>query len=271
MGMVRPPAVAGLFYPGGSAALAQAVDEYLAAARVPVLPNVRAVIAPHAGYIYSGPTAGYAFKSLQSGLASGRTTVYLLGPSHRSWFQGISTGDFDWRTPLGTVPMATEAVQALWALGARYRPMPEAHRDEHSLEVQLPFLLRVAPDLQLVPLLFGEVDPQVVGLDLAAQLRDQQDARVVVSSDLSHFNEYDTARRMDQSFLQQVLEGQAAAVERAQYGACGHTPIAALIKVAEELGWTPHLLDYRNSGDTAGDKMRVVGYAAVAYTETPRS
>jgi AmmeMemoRadiSam system protein B len=267
VGAVRSPAVAGMFYPGTRAALERAVDGYLAQAGERPLPNVRAVIAPHAGYIYSGLTAAYAYQALQPGLPAGRVTVYLLGPAHRAWFNGVSTGDFDFQTPLGVVPTDREKVRELWALDTHYQALPGAHQGEHCLEVQVPFLQRIVPDLHLVPLLFGEVDASAVGRELAGRLRDEPDSRVVVSSDLSHFNDYDTACKMDQSFLEHVLAGHSAAVERERHGACGRIPIAALIEMAAGLEWTPHLLDYRNSGDTAGDKSRVVGYAAVAYTE----
>ena len=267
MSNVRAPAVAGMFYPGDRAALAAAVDSYLADADPPELSNVRAVIAPHAGYIYSGPTAGYAFKALQSGLPAGKTTIYLLGPAHRVWLDGVSTGDFEgFATPLGVVPIAQDSAQALRALETRYRALPAAHQGEHSLEVEVPFLQQIVPQLQLVPQLFGDVDPRAVGRELAGRLQEEPEARVVVSSDLSHFDDYETARRMDQSFLQRVLEGDIAAVQGDERGACGRVPIAALMEMAAELGWRPHLLDYRNSGDTAGDKRRVVGYAAIAYT-----
>ncbi len=267
---VRRPAVAGMFYPGGRADLAEAVDGYLAEARSPEmegLESVRAVIAPHAGYIYSGPTAGYAFKALQSSLPAGRTTVYLLGPAHRVWFDAVSTGDFSsFSTPLGDAPVDQDGVRSLWTLGTHYQALPDAHRGEHCLEVQLPFLQRSVDRFSLIPLLFGQVDACTVGQELAGRLEDEPDGRVVVSSDLSHFERYETAQRMDRAFLQDVLAGNQRAVEANREGACGRAPIVALMEIASQLGWTPHLLDYRNSGDTAGDKGRVVGYAAIAYT-----
>jgi AmmeMemoRadiSam system protein B len=256
-----------MFYPGSNNTLTSAVDGYLADSDPPELENVRAVIAPHAGYIYSGPTAGYAYKALQSSLPVGRTIVYLLGPSHRAWFDGVSTGDFEsFATPLGDAPVDEEGVRNLWALKTHYQALPAAHQGEHCLEVQVPFLQRTIDQFSLVPLLFGDVDARAVGQELAGRLHDEPDARVVVSSDLSHFENYETAKRMDQSFLQDVLAGNSRAVVRNQRGACGRAPVAALMEIAAQLGWTSHLLDYRNSGDTAGDKLRVVGYAAVAYT-----
>lgn len=267
---VRKPAVAGMFYPGSRAELAAAVDGCLAEARSPeleALERVRAVIAPHAGYIYSGPTAGFAFKALQGGLPAGEAVIYLLAPAHRVWFDGVSTGDFEsFATPLGAIPVDGERVRALWQSETLFTALPAAHQGEHSLEVQLPFLQRIGDRFTLVPLLFGNADARAVGRVLARRLRDEPAARVVVSSDLSHFERYEAARKKDLAFLQDVLAGDGRAVESNQYGACGRGPIAALIEIAAQLNWSPHLLDYRNSGDTAGDKQRVVGYAAIAYS-----
>ncbi len=267
---VRRPAVAGMFYPGNRRALAEAVDGYLAEARLPEpnrLSNVRAVITPHAGYIYSGPTAGYAFRALRSSLPAGDMTVYLLGPAHRVWFNVVSTGDFDaFATPLGEAPVDKERLTALWTLRTHFQALPNTHQGEHSLEVQIPFLQRATEQFSLVPLLFGEVDARAVGGELTSVLATEPGARVVVSSDLSHFEPYEAAQQMDRALLQDVLAGDERAVESNRHGACGRAPIVALMEIATRLGWTPHLLDYRNSGDTAGDRGRVVGYAAIAYT-----
>lgn len=267
---IRPPAVAGMFYPGHEKTLANEIKEYVAHADLSALPDsdrVRAVVAPHAGYVYSGPTAGYAYQALRASRPAGRTTIYLLGPAHRAWFTGVSTGDFNFSTPLGVAPTDRSTVENLWTLSERYQPLPEAHRDEHSLEVQVPFLQQALSDFDLVPLLFGEVEPGAVGRDLANRLRNEPESRLVISSDLSHFHDYETAQRLDRDFIADVLAGDQAAVLGNRQGACGRAPIVALMEMAAELGWTPHLLDYRNSGDTAGDRRRVVGYAAIAYTD----
>ena len=264
---VRIPAVAGTFYPGSRTTLKNAVDGYLADAQVELSGRVRAVIAPHAGYVYSGPTAGFAFKALGASLPDGEVTLYLLGPAHRVWFDGVSTGDFDFSTPLGVAPTDRLRVEALWETNKRYTALPDAHHGEHCLEVQIPFLQRIAPQLQLVPLLFGNVDARAVGRDLLARLRSEPQARLVISSDLSHFHDYETAYYLDRQFLRHVQAGDIDAVEADRHGACGRMPIMALLTVAAELGWTSHLLDYRTSGDTSGDQSRVVGYAALAFTE----
>lgn len=264
---VRRPAVAGMFYPAQPPLLRAQIEEYLAAARLPELPGpVRAVIAPHAGYIYSGPVAGYSFRALPD--LQGRT-VYLLGPAHYVPVRGVAAGTFRaMRTPLGEAPVATDVVADLIAAGEPVHYDDEAHTPEHSLEVEVPFL-QVLGDghFRLVPLLFGTVDPAHAAEALADRLAADATALVVVSSDLSHYYPYDTARRLDTAFLKALVVGDVAAVGRGE--ACGLLPILTLMLLAERLGWQPHLLDYRNSGDTAGDRQRVVGYGAVAYTQAP--
>lgn len=266
---VRPPAVAGMFYPAQPPLLRAQVEAYLAAARLPALPGaVRAVIAPHAGYIYSGPVAGYSFRALPD--LTGRT-VYLLGPAHYVPVHGVAAGTFRaMRTPLGEAPVATDRVADLVAAGGPMHYNDEAHEPEHSLEVEVPFLqVRGDGNFRLVPLLFGTVDPDRVAAALAAHLAADASALVVVSSDLSHYHPYDTARRLDTAFLKAVVAGDVVAVHQGE--ACGLLPILTLMLLAERLGWQPHLLDYRNSGDTAGDRRRVVGYGAVAYTQSTTS
>ncbi len=256
---IREPAVAGRFYAGDSAALAADVDGYLAAAIERPLPGLRALVVPHAGYRYSGPTAGVGFRQVR-----GRAyrTVYVLAPSHHAAFRGVHLGEHAaYRTPLGLVRVAP-AARAM--LGVEpFVSVPEADREEHALEVELPFLQRVLPDFSLVPLLFGGVDPARVADALAPRL--DADTLVVASSDLSHYRPYDEAVTMDRATLDAVvaLDGDRLGEE----SACGRGPIRTVIHLARRLGWRAELLDYRNSGDTAGDRSRVVGYAAVAFVE----
>ncbi len=261
---IRQPAVAGQFYPGNADVLRRDIRAYLDEATLPQdLGAVRAVIAPHAGYIYSGPIAGFAFKALAA-LPKKQWTVFLLGPAHRVYFQGVALGNFSaFRTPLGDAPIATERVEEMLARSPLYTRAPQAHAPEHCLEVEVPFLQMTLPDFELVPMLFGEVEPQDVARDLADHIG--EDDLIVVSSDLSHFYPYDTARRLDQSWLEALLAGKAEEVLGGE--ACGRAPATTLMLIARQKGWKPHLLDYRNSGDTAGDKWQVVGYASVAYTD----
>jgi AmmeMemoRadiSam system protein B len=262
---VRRPAVAGAFYPANPARLQAMVAQYLEQAETPPLPGrVRAVIAPHAGYIYSGPVAGYSFKALAP--LPKDATVFLMGPAHYVPVADVALGSFQsMETPLGTVPVDVEMVEALTESPC-FTIQNEAHLPEHSLEVELPFLQMIAPDgFRVVPMVFGQPNTTCVADVLRPWLQRDPRAVVVVSSDLSHYHPYATARRLDTAFIDAVLRGDMVAVARGE--ACGRQPILALMHLAEALGWTPHLLDYRNSGDTAGDKRQVVGYAAIAYTE----
>ena len=263
---VRPPAVAGAFYPANPAHLQAAVTSYLEAANLPQLPGqVRAVIAPHAGYIYSGPVAGYSFRALAPLPAN--ATVYLMGPAHYVPVREVALGDFRaMETPLGHVSVNEARVRALAESSSCLAIQNEAHLPEHSLEVELPFLQTIAPaNFQVVPMLFGQADVECVARELLPTIAHEPQTRIVVSSDLSHYHPYTTARRLDMAFIAAVLSGDLTAVLRGE--ACGRYPIATLMLIAAARGWTPHLLDYRNSGDTAGDKRRVVGYTAIAYTE----
>ena len=260
----RPAMVAGQFYPGDADVLRRQVRGYLKEAQLPAeFGQVRAVVAPHAGYVYSGPTAGYAYKAL-SELPDREWTVYLMGPAHRVYVRGVALGGFSaFETPLGEVPVATERIEALMDRASFYVEGADAHRPEHSLEVQLPFLQTALADFKLVPMLFGEVDTGKVVEDLKGRLG--PDDLVVVSSDLSHFHDEDQAERLDRSLLDALLEGDVKGVVRGE--ACGRAPIATLMGIAKARDWTPHLLDYSTSADATGDRSRVVGYASVAYSE----
>jgi len=259
---IRPPAVAGSFYSDRPSRLAAAVENLLEQAADAGLGPVRALIAPHAGYRYSGPVAASAFRQLAAGDASRPPTVYLLGPAHYVPVESIALSPAEaFETPLGLVRQNRAAIDALLARGPAYQLDAPAHQPEHSLEVELPFLQTVLGDFDLVAMLCGLPDAAQTAADLAQQLLPGD--LVVVSSDLSHFHPYETAQRLDRAFLEAVLAGDTA--RAAQGEACGQQPILILMHLAERLGWTPHLLDYRNSGDTGGDRSRVVGYGAVGY------
>ena len=266
-GAVRPPAVAGTFYPAQPARLRADVDRYLKQAVLPPLSGtVRAVIAPHAGYIYSGPIAGHSFRAL--GLQIGaEDVIFLLGPAHYVPVFGVAVGRYRaFETPLGQIAVDEATEERLVEISPDFVIRNDAHQPEHSLEVELPFLQALdSNDLRIVPLLFGRTDPQRVAEALLPFIRENPSAKIVVSSDLSHFYPYEAARRLDTAFLDAVIARDLRAVARGE--ACGRDPILTLMTIADHLGWEPHLLDYRNSGDTAGDRQRVVGYGAVAYTE----
>ncbi len=266
LAQVRRPAVAGAFYPAHPGRLQAMITQYLEDARLPRLSGrVRAVIAPHAGYIYSGPIAGYSFRALAP--LPAQSTVFLMGPAHYVPVPDVALGYFrQMETPLGPVDVDTGLVERLAETIPCLTIQNDAHLPEHSLEVELPFLQMIASDtFRVVPMLFGQPDTDCVAEGLAPLIAQDPKARIVVSSDLSHYHPYTTARQLDTALIDAVLRGDRVSVARGE--ACGRYPILTLMRIAEILGWTPHLLDYRNSGDTAGDKRQVVGYTAIAYTE----
>lgn len=261
MSTVRPAAVAGTFYPGSAAALTREVDAYLDAAKpLPLRP--KALIAPHAGYVYSGPIAATAYALLRP-LKGTIKRVVLLGPVHRVWVAGLALPGVDaFRTPLGEIPLDKTAIQAIDGM-PQVEVSAAAHAQEHSLEVHLPFLQDALGAFALVPLAVGGAAPAQVA-EVLEKLWGGPETLIVVSSDLSHYLPYAEARAKDQATVDAMLKLDAHLVGDQ---ACGAHPVNGLLLTARRKGLTPHLLDLRNSGDTAGDKSRVVGYAAVAFTE----
>ncbi len=257
----RAPAFAGMFYSNKPQELAAAVRAYLDEANPPRTDGPpKAVVAPHAGYIYSGPVAGTAYASLS---ARGKEVerVVLVGPSHRMAFPGVATsGASAFETPLGPVPVDQEAVALLSKEGLA-RAFEPAHENEHSLEVHLPFLKQVCPEARIVPLLAGDDDFRAVERVLAL-LWGEGETAVVVSSDLSHYHDYATAQKLDSATAKMVERGETGEIGFDQ--ACGATGINALLALVADKGLTCTTLDLRNSGDTAGPRNRVVGYGAFA-------
>ena len=256
---VRPPAVAGAFYPANRDRLKAEVRTYLdGAERVDIDFQPKILIVPHAGYVYSGPVAATGYQLLRGREDIRR--IVMLGPSHHVWFSGLTLPGVDYlETPLGDVavdgPGATDALTSPIVTDS-----PPAHEREHSLEVQLPFVQIVTPGVPVVPLLTGDVDPSDVA-DVVESLLDDQ-TLLLVSSDLSHYHDYETARRFDAET--------AGAIERldpetiARESACGRTGVQAALHIANRRGYRVQTLDLRNSGDTAGPRDRVVGYGAFA-------
>ncbi len=258
---IRPPAVAGLFYPGETARLDAELGALLAAARPPAL-TPKALIVPHAGYIYSGPVAASAY-ALLAALRGRIRRVALFGPAHRVALSGFALPEADsFATPLGEVPLDAAAVRAAMRLPRVVRA-DRPHADEHSLEVQLPFLQRTLGDFALVPVLVGDASGEETAALIDA-LWGGPETLVVVSSDLSHYHPYAEARSLDRATVERILE-LAPLADHQQ--ACGATPINGLLAVARRRRLRPQLLDLANSGDTAGDRGRVVGYAALAFCE----
>jgi AmmeMemoRadiSam system protein B len=257
---VRSPAVAGAFYPADPRALAIAVDRLLGAVGPTDGPAPKALVVPHAGYVYSGPVAAQAFAALGTA-AGGIRRVVLLGPAHRVPLRGMAVPAAErFATPLGTVPIDHEA-----AARAGVPASELAHRLEHSLEVEVPFLQRLLPaGFALVPIVVGDAEPEEVGRVLEA-LWNGPETLVVVSSDLSHYLPYDIARATDAETAEIVLALNVAGLSHDR--ACGASPLAGLLWVARRKRLRPVLLDLLNSGDTSGDRDGVVGYGAFAFHE----
>ena len=258
---IRPPAVAGLFYPANPEELHEQINTFLAAASV-AKQEPLALIVPHAGYIYSGPIAASAYINLRP-LRNQIHRVILLGPSHRVAFHGLATSSASFfNTPLGDVRLDTRTNVLLSQL-PQVQVFDAAHAQEHSLEVQLPFLQEVLGEFELVPIIVGDTTTSEVAevIDIAWQ----DDATlVVISSDLSHYHDYNSAQKLDRHTCTAIesLNSDAIGVD----DACGRHPVKGLLSVAQQRGLKVQTLDLRNSGDTAGDRNQVVGYGAWSVT-----
>ena len=262
---VRRAAVAGLFYPGDRQTLARTLNDLLAGEAADARPRrvPKAIIAPHAGYVYSGPIAASAYRLLVP-LRDTIRRVVLLGPTHRVAVPGLAVPSVEsFATPLGTVDIDRKAIAQLERL-PQVTVSDEAHALEHSLEVHLPFLQTVLTDFTLVPLAVGHAQPRDVAAVLET-LWGGPETLIVVSSDLSHYLTYREARTVDAATSDAILELRD---DIDHERACGATPLCGLALSARRKRLEPQLLDLRNSGDTAGDKDRVVGYGAFAFYET---
>jgi AmmeMemoRadiSam system protein B len=257
---VKTPVVAGLFYPGTASALRDTVSLLMREADASSSERPHALIAPHAGYQYSGPIAASAYATLAPWAAEIHRVV-VLAPSHRVPFSGIATSSAEiFQTPLGDVRVDREAVQRLAGL-PQVQQLDAAFAEEHALEVQLPFLQTVLEDFTLVPLIVGDADSAAVSAVIEALWT--PDTLIVVSSDLSHYLDYGSCQQRDRSTTALIEDMQAERI--GPYDACGAYPIRGLLKTAQRHGWRVRTLDLRNSGDTAGDKSRVVGYGAYEF------
>lgn len=255
--MHRQAAVAGSFYPQHPQQLQQMLQHYLADAQTEAhTPKV--IIAPHAGYIYSGPIAASAYVRL-SNAGARINRVVILGPSHRVAFHGLALSHADaFATPLGHVAVDQAALATIAQLPfVTY--LEQAHTLEHSLEVQLPFLQETLSDFKIVPIVAGNASPEQVAQVLEL-LWGGPETLIVISSDLSHYHPYAMAQKLDQLTSEQIEKRQYEAITAES--ACGMVPVRGLLKLAQEKSLTIKTIDLRNSGDTAGDKNRVVGYGA---------
>lgn len=260
----RPPAVAGSFYPASADELSRDVRRFMenAVSGRSDVPAPKVLIAPHAGYVYSGSIAASAYARVAS-LADSIDRVVLLGPAHRVHIQGLAlpaTAQF--KTPLGAIDIDQAAVDAVATL-PQVIVSDEAHAQEHSLEVHLPFMQQVLGEFKLVPFVVGSATPAQVA-EVLEILWGGAETLIVISSDLSHYLPYDRARATDEFTAETILRLNP---QLNHEQACGATPINGLLVAARARGLESQLLDLRNSGDTAGDKSRVVGYASFAFHE----
>lgn len=269
---IRKAAVAGNWYPDSPVALAAAVDRYLAAAGDVAceLTDLVAVVAPHAGLMYSGPVAAYAYRQLRD---RDIALAVLVGPSHFVGFDGVAiyrAGGFE--TPLGVAEIDEDCASAIVEATAIVSEHAAAHTREHSLEMQLPFLKRVAPRAKIVPLVMGWQEPEtarVLGAALGTVLQGRSNVVLVASTDLSHYHDAATAARLDRVVIDHVsrldADGLQHALEAQPEHACGGGPTVAVMRAARRLGAKDAVvLKYADSGDVSGDKSAVVGYLAAA-------
>jgi MEMO1 family protein len=263
--MKRNPAVADMFYPADPKKLSKMIQGYLSQAKLEELPGLKAIIVPHAGYPYSGPVAGVAYAQVAKNVPDyNRRTFVLVGPAHFG-FTVASAGDYvSLISPLAESKVDMKITQELEGKGLGFDE--EVHRPEHSLEVQLPFIQTVSPGSEVVTILCGSVTPDALA-EILRPYFERPETFFVISSDLSHYMPYEQAVEKDKASLLAVknldLQGEK------NIDACGRTGIQTLMRLAKKNGYKMKVLDYRNSGDTAGDKSAVVGYAAVACYRKP--
>jgi len=270
--MIKEPNVAGGFYPSDPKELSDFIDKVEAAAgSVPQDRQVQIAISPHAGYPYSGPVAAYTYKAIAK---NHYKTIVIIGPSHFVDFQGISIwpkGGF--KTPLGIVPVDEDFAQKLLKANPEFQFLPNVYEREHAIEVELPFLQKTFKDIHIVPILMGDPDPQVCH-DLAVALDqligDRQDVLILISSDMSHYYTYDVANKMDALTLQAIIQLDPKKFFEGNISRhmemCGFVPVTTAILYARMRGITHvEVLEHANSGDTSGDKSRVVGYSSVIF------
>lgn len=256
---IRPAAVAGSWYPGDRETLEDSINTYFNNVnKVNLNGTIKALIAPHAGYRFSGQIAGAAFKQLDDIY----NTVILLGPSHYYPLTQASILDVThYQTPLGEIKLSSKVKELLKQ--DVIKTVPEAHAEEHSLEIELPFIQERLTDFELIPIVVGNINPEAFKEILLRYIDDE--TLVVVSVDLSHYHEYDEAKQLDYYAIDRILSLDDKEIFNAEIDA--PWAVSTLLKIAKTKGWRPYLLYYANSGDVTGDKERVVGYAAMAFVE----
>ena len=264
MKTIRPPAVAGMFYPESPNVLKDMIEQDLAqAASTPIASVPKVLIVPHAGYIYSGPIAASAFRMLEP-YHQLIKRVIIIGPSHRVGFNGVAISSADsFETPLGTIPIDKEAQLKLSAM-VGVHISDDAHAAEHSLEVQLPFLQTMLDKFSIVPIVAGDASPQLIA-SIIETVWGGSETLIIISSDLSHYHPYQIAQQLDQITSQAIVELDVNTIDSEH--ACGSVGIRGLLTFAQRHPLEASIVDLRNSGDTAGSKDSVVGYGAYLFTE----
>lgn len=268
--MIKSPNVAGAFYPSNKEAIVQMLDQFFSNVKLKTkVNNLKAIVAPHAWYIYSWPVAAYSYEVLKDNWENVPKIFIILAPSHYEYFEGVSVWLFDkFETPLGTIDTdMTLGKKLINDYPDYFSFMSAAFDQEHSYEVQLPFLQYISniqnSKFKILPLVFWNVNPIKVG-DILFELSKKEEIFFIVSSDLSHFMEYSNAVQTDEDTLHYFVNKEIDKIVH-EANACGIHPRLALTQIAIKAKWTPELLEYKNSGDTAGDKSRVVGYGSVIY------
>lgn len=257
--MIRKEAVAGKFYPSEKIELEKIITGFIDDAEDFKIEHLKAIIAPHAGYVYSGPVAGYAYRQLKN-LLPQKYNIFLIGPAHFV-YTSASVGLFEsFQTPLGTVRVNQSICKELLK-NPVFDPSAKAHLLEHSLEVQLPFLQTTLADFEIVPILLGEINPQDIS-EILFPYFGKPGNMFVFSSDLSHYMPYEAANKTDSHSLKIITD--KSIENEIEIDACGNLGIKVAMRLANKTDSDIKLLNYRNSGDTAGDKKAVVGYASLA-------
>ncbi len=257
---IREPAVEGTFYPSDREELRLALRRYIENAKLVEMPKLKGIVVPHAGYIYSGPIAGVSYKQLINLDLTKFYKVIIIAPSHYEYFRGASVGIFDaYKTPLGLANVSK--IASLLIEEDNFHFLLDAHIEEHSIEVQIPFLQYMLPHFEIIPILLGEISYVYVA-DIIKKYLDETTI-VIASSDLSHYYTYERAMRIDKHCTNGISKLKLEEFEKCE--ACGKIGIEALIKLSIDLNWKSKVLMYANSGDTAGPKDRVVGYGAYAF------
>ena len=247
--MIRHPAVAGMFYPDDKEELQDVIDNFLKNAPETNIEGLQALILPHAGYPYSGQVAASGYTLLKK---LKKKKIILLGPSHNTHFSGVLSDDNSyWETPLGKVKIASN----------EFPKNKQPHLHEHNLEVHIPFLQTILEDFELIPLVAGKADPQELSVQIEELLDD--DTFLIISTDLSHYKDYDSAVATDTN-TNEAIETLNFEKMAEEGDACGKIPVLTAIDLAKRRGWKCKMLEYKNSGDITGTRTRVVGYASFA-------